>query len=286
MRRSSTAGGATSTSTTGPGRWEPVHRGGAPAQRPQAARHASDVGRPGGARGHRDGPGRVPARPAIPVEPFIADVIERMRGEWRYRGRSYRESPKSLALFEHEYAGGAQARGLAGPQPERGQLSAQLLPPAPPGRDPAAPSARTGPSSTGPSFESRARWSGWRPIWLLDARPLGLVDWKTGPPSRESTAFQLGCYAFYAHEALGVAPARVDLYEVNLREPQVTPLTWTNARLEAIKERLRLFVPLDEALPGRSLRQRGDDRGLRAGRGLRLCRWCNFARCAPEPQGI
>ena len=41
----------------------------------------------------------------IPVEPFIADVIERMRGEWRQsRAGHYRESPKSPALFEHEYA--------------------------------------------------------------------------------------------------------------------------------------------------------------------------------------
>jgi hypothetical protein len=40
----------------------------------------------------------------VPVEPFIADVVERMRNEWRSsRAGRYRENPKTLALFEHEY---------------------------------------------------------------------------------------------------------------------------------------------------------------------------------------
>ena len=40
----------------------------------------------------------------LPVEPFIRDVIERMRGEWRQsRAGLYREEPKTTALFEHEY---------------------------------------------------------------------------------------------------------------------------------------------------------------------------------------
>ena len=41
----------------------------------------------------------------VPAEPFIADVVERMRGEWRSsRDRRYHATPKTLALFEHEYA--------------------------------------------------------------------------------------------------------------------------------------------------------------------------------------
>src|SRR4030095_11237840 len=41
----------------------------------------------------------------LPVEPFIADVVERMRGEWRSsKAGRYRERPKTVALFEHEYA--------------------------------------------------------------------------------------------------------------------------------------------------------------------------------------
>src|SRR2546428_3420980 len=41
----------------------------------------------------------------LPIEPFIADVVERMRGEWRSsKAARYRESPKTVALYEHEYA--------------------------------------------------------------------------------------------------------------------------------------------------------------------------------------
>src|SRR5213592_5008653 len=38
----------------------------------------------------------------IPVEPFIADVIDRMRGDWRSsKAGHYHDTPKSTALFEH-----------------------------------------------------------------------------------------------------------------------------------------------------------------------------------------
>src|SRR5262245_42335161 len=41
----------------------------------------------------------------VPVEPFVADVVERMRSEWRSsRDGRYRDAPKTVALFEHEYA--------------------------------------------------------------------------------------------------------------------------------------------------------------------------------------
>ena len=78
-------------------------------------------------------------------------------------------------------------------------------------------------------------------FWTAEGR-LALVDWKTGASDPDSTAFQLGCYALYANEVLGVPPARVDLYEANLREPLVTPLAWSDERLGAIKERLRLSI--------------------------------------------
>src|SRR5947207_1543270 len=58
----------------------------------------------------------------------------------------------------------------------------------------------------------------------------------------DPTAFQLGCYALYAREVLGVPAAQVVLLEVNLREPTVTPLAWDDGRLEAIREQLRLSI--------------------------------------------
>ena len=41
----------------------------------------------------------------LPVDGFIRDVVERMRAEWRSsRDGRYRDTPKTCALFEHEYA--------------------------------------------------------------------------------------------------------------------------------------------------------------------------------------
>ena len=78
-------------------------------------------------------------------------------------------------------------------------------------------------------------------FWTVEGR-LALVDWKTGAADIEATSFQLGCYALYAREMLGVEPARVDLLQVNLREPEVTPLTWDDGRLEEIRQQLRLSI--------------------------------------------
>ena len=119
-------------------------------------------------------------------------------------------------------------------------------------------------------------------FWTTEGR-LALVDWKTGGADIEATSFQLGCYALYAREMLGVEPARVDLLQVNLREPEVTPLTWDDTRLEEIRGQLRLSI--------RSMRAYLADADGNVARlddfekteELRICRWCNFkAVCRPE----
>src|SRR5262249_61194999 len=75
-------------------------------------------------------------------------------------------------------------------------------------------------------------------FWNDDGR-LALVDWKTGGSTPDGAAFQLGCYALYASEVLGVPPAKADLFEANLREPEVTQPTWGDDRLPAVKGALR-----------------------------------------------
>src|SRR5207253_5527500 len=48
----------------------------------------------------------------IPVEPFIADVIERMRGDWRSsKAGRYRDNPKTTALRSEEHTSELQSRG-------------------------------------------------------------------------------------------------------------------------------------------------------------------------------
>jgi hypothetical protein len=112
---------------------------------------------------------------------------------------------------------------------------------------------------------------------------LALVDWKTGSPDPEETAVQLGCYGLYAAEVLDVEPALVDLLEVNLREGAVTTHAWDAARVDAIRERLRLSIRAMRAWlrdPEANVAVLEDFERTEE---LRLCRWCNFrAVCRPE----
>jgi len=222
----------------------------------------------------------------IPVEPFVRDVIERMRGEWRgsNAGR-YRETPKLVALFEHEYgielkpeAWQALSRNVA--TCLRNFFKLPLV----------ATIRKTAPEHWSIEHWSKVFEFEGTQVWMApdfgfwtDESRLALVDWKTGGSDPEGTSFQLGCYALYANEVLGVEPARVDLYEANLREPLVTPLRWDDARLEAIKEQLRLSIRSMKAYladPQANVAVMSD---FERTEDLRICKWCNFrAVCRPE----
>jgi hypothetical protein len=222
----------------------------------------------------------------VPVEPFIADVIERMRSEWRSsKAGRYRESPKTLALFEHEYA--------LDLKPEVWQALSRNVVTCLRNffRLPLLEAVRR----TAPEHWSIEHWSKvfdfegtsvWIApdfgYWNADGL-LTLVDWKTGASDSDATAFQLGCYALYAREVLGVEPSQVDLLEANLREPTVTPLAWDDARLETIREQLRLSIRSMRAYladPAANLARIDDFERTEE---LRICRWCNFRTvCRPE----
>ena len=222
----------------------------------------------------------------VPVEPFVADVIERMRAEWRSsRDGRYREAPKTPALFEHEYAVDLKAEVWQMVSRNVQTCLRNFF------RLPLLAEVRR----TTPEHWSIEHWSKvfdfeGTQVWIApdfgfwnEAGRLTLVDWKTGASDHDATSFQLGCYALYAHEVLGVAPAKVDLLEANLREPTVTPLAWDDERLEQIREALRLSI--------RSMRAYLVDPAANTARvddferteELRICRWCNFkAVCRPE----
>ncbi len=222
----------------------------------------------------------------IPVEPFIADVIERMRGEWRSsRDGRYREHPKSTALFEHEYRIELSRAAWQALSRNVGQCLRNFF------RLPLTAEIK----KSEPAHWSIEHWSKvfafeGTSVWVAPdfgywtgTGRLALVDWKTGGANPEAAAFQLGCYALYAHEVLGVEPARVDLLEANLREPEVTPHRWSDARLMEIKEQLRLSVRSMKAYlvdPDANVAVIND---FEKTEDLRICRWCNFrAVCRPE----
>ena len=121
-------------------------------------------------------------------------------------------------------------------------------------------------------------------FWTPEGR-LALIDWKTGggAGNGDGASFQLGCYALYANDLLGVDPARVDLLEVNLREPVVTAHTWDAGRLDAVREQLRLSIRAMKAYladPAANVAVIDD---FERTEDLRICRWCNFrAVCRPE----
>jgi hypothetical protein len=226
----------------------------------------------------------------VPVEPFIADVIERMRGEWRQsRQGQYREAPRTTALFEHEYAvplkpevWQALSRNVA--VCLRNFFRLPLL----------AAIRKTAPEHWSIEHWSRTFEFEGTPIWMApdfgfwtEEGRLVLVDWKTGASDPDETAFQLGCYALYAREVLDVPPARVDLYEANLREPRVTPLAWSENRLGAVVERLRLSIRSMKAYLADPEANVAVLEDFERTEELRICRWCNFrAVCRPDLPGF
>jgi hypothetical protein len=222
----------------------------------------------------------------LPREPFIGDVVERMRQDWRdSRAGRYRDNPKLTALFEHEY--GLEVK------PEEWQAlrrhvvgclrtfyGLSLL-----------ADVRRTPlehwlieySSKGFEFEGT-------PVWIApdfgfwrDGDELVLVDWKTGGSNPESTAFQLGCYALYAREVLGRRPDQVALLEVNLREGTARDVRWGEAQLAAVRERIRLSIRSMKAYLRDSDANLAVMDDFERTEELRICRHCNFkAVCRPE----
>lgn len=223
---------------------------------------------------------------AIPVEPFVADVIERMRADWRSsRAGRYREAPKTVGLFEHEYhlelsreAWQALSQNVA--TCLRNFFRLPLL----------AEIRRTSPEHWSIEHWSKVFDFEGTPVWVApdfgfwtpEGR-LGLVDWKTGGSNGEGAAFQLGCYALYAREVLDVPASQVDLYEVNLREPKVTSHRWDEERLEDVKEQLRLSIRSMKAYLADPTANVAVMTDFERTEDLRICRWCNFrALCRPE----
>jgi hypothetical protein len=220
----------------------------------------------------------------VPVEAFVADVIERMRAEWRSsRAGRYRDEPRTTALFEHEYAVDIKREAWQALSQNVGACLRNFF------RLPLLAAIRKTPPehwsiehwSKVFDFEGTAVWVAPDFGYWTDEGRLALVDWKTG--GGNGAGFQLGCYALYAHEVLKVPPAQVDLLEVNLREPAVNGHRWDDARLGEIKEQLRLSIRSMKAYladPAANVALVAD---FERTEDLRICRWCNFrAVCRPE----
>jgi hypothetical protein len=222
----------------------------------------------------------------IPVDPFIADVVDRMRSEWRSsKAARYWDDPKTLALFEHEYRVELPRQAWLAMSHNVATCLRNFF------RLPLTATIRR----TASEHWSIEHWSKvfdfeGTSIWIApdfgfwtDEGRLALVDWKTGGKRGDGASFQLGCYALYAAELLGVPPAKVDLLEVNLREPEVTSHQWDDDRLEAVRDQLRLSIRSMKAYLADSDQNAARVEDFELTEELRICRWCNFrAVCRPH----
>ena len=198
-----------------------------------------------------------------------------------FAGSAYFEGSATQFLTTSGGAGGSSGGGRSGSPASRPTFFLPV------GSEPGGGGLETatfaGPTAT---RSTRNEPSGWIApdfgFWTASGR-LALIDWKTGGADPDSAAFQLGCYALYAREMLGVEPANVDLLEVNLREPTVTKHHWDAARLEEIRERLRLSIRSMKAYLADPAGNVAVVEGFERTEELRLCRWCNFRIvCRPE----
>jgi PD-(D/E)XK nuclease superfamily protein len=222
----------------------------------------------------------------LPVEPFIEDVIQRMRAEWRSSktGR-YHEEPKSVGLFEHEYRVALTREAWQMVSRTVMTCLRHFF------RLPLVAAIRRTPSehwsiehwSKVFDFEGSSLWTAPDFGFWTDEGRLALVDWKTGGSRGATAAFQLGCYALYAREVLGVPPAKIDLLEVNLREPEVTAHRWDDEQLEAVREKVRLSIRAMKAYLADADANVAVIEDFERTEEVRICRWCNFrAVCRPE----
>ncbi|OLE65979.1 MAG: hypothetical protein AUI36_07865 [Cyanobacteria bacterium 13_1_40CM_2_61_4] len=207
---------------------------------------------------------------ALSEASLIDDTVRQMREEWKgSRDHVYRGSPKRTGLFEHEHAvpvkdGEWQALRDHVIRCLRNFHRLPLL----------AEIKRTPTDRWILIEDDFGYWN--------QADRLQLVDWKTGG-NGEDASLQLGGYALYALEVLGVDPPRVDLLEVNLREGRVTSHPWDEISLERVREHVRLSVRAMKAYLKDPEKNLAEEANFEKTEDLRICRWCNFRGvCRPE----
>jgi PD-(D/E)XK nuclease superfamily len=222
---------------------------------------------------------------ALSEASLVESTVRQMREEWKgSRAGVYRATPKRTGLFEHEY--GVPVRDAEW-QAMRDNVVRCL-------RNfhrlPLFADIKATPTERWVLIEDIGAFDfeGTRVFAAPDfgywntADRLQLVDWKTGGNGADAS-LQLGGYALYAREVMGVDPARVDLLEVNLREGKVSSHPWDAGILDRVRDHIRLSARAMKAYlrdPARNLAEEAD---FERAEDLRICRWCNFrAICRPE----
>jgi hypothetical protein len=223
---------------------------------------------------------------ALSEASLVENTVRQMRSEWKgSRQGVYRDSPKRAGLFEHEY--GVPIRDGEW-QALRDHLVRCLRRFH---RLPILAEIKQTPTERWILIEDIASFT-FEGTTIFAAPDFGywngadrlqLVDWKTGGTGGESASLQLGGYALYAREVLGVDLDRVDLLEVNLREGRATSHPWDAASLDRVQAHIRLSVRGMQAYLRDPARNLAEEEEFEKTEDLRICRWCNFRGvCRPE----
>jgi hypothetical protein len=222
---------------------------------------------------------------ALSEASLIDDTVRQMRAEWKgSRTHAYRESPKRTGLFEHEYGVPVRASEWRALRDHVMRCLRNFH------RLPLLGEIKRTPTERWILIEDIGSfpWEGTRVLTAPDfgywdqSDRLQLVDWKTGGGG-DDASLQLGGYALYALEVLGVDLPRVDLLEVNLREGKVTSHPWDGASLDRVREHVRFSVRAMKAYLRDPEKNLADESNFERTEELRICRWCNFRGvCRPE----
>jgi hypothetical protein len=177
----------------------------------------------------------------LPPDEIISITLNRMRAEFRSsRAKNYLKSPKTCALFEHEY--GIEVTGQQ--WKEMAQNVEACL------RNFYNSNVYNGLRSHGKD--------GWLEVeeflsFHLDRIKIHLVidcavkegntviiyDWKTGKILSEDLSIQLGCYALYAMEKWNLTPDSLQVVEYNLQANQANSFSVTGGEVEGMKGYIR-----------------------------------------------
>jgi hypothetical protein len=222
---------------------------------------------------------------ALSEASLIENTVRQMRDEWRgSRAGAYWQSPKRAGLFEHEYRVPVRAGDWQALRDHVVRCLRNFH------RLPVLADIKRTSTDRWILLEDIGSfvWEGARIFTAPDFAywdrrdRLQLLDWKTGGTGGEAS-LQLGGYALYALEVLGVDLHRVDLLEVNLREGKVTVHPWDAESLDRVRAHVRLSVRSMKAYLRDPERNVADEADFEKTEDLRICRWCNFRGvCRPE----
>jgi hypothetical protein len=177
----------------------------------------------------------------LPVDEIISITLDQMRNEFRSsRSKNYWKSPKTCALYEHEY--GVEVTDQQ--WKEMAQNVETCL------KNFYASDIYAGLKSHGKE--------GWLEVeefssFLLDDVKINVVidcavkegkgviiyDWKTGKALSEDLSVQLCCYAFYAMEKWDLPPESLQVVEYNLSSNKANSFSVAMAEVEGIKGYVR-----------------------------------------------